>query len=121
MVSFVPFVRKAMILISSMQHSPQTDVQTDKPKIIVFYNSTKGVVDALDQKCKLYSTNRRTKRWLIAIFYATVNAFVLHYSFQDNEKETCHEFIKNLSHALVASSAKLVQGQNVSGRKKKKI
>jgi hypothetical protein len=42
-------------------------------EIIEFYNGTKGGVDALDEKCTVYSTNRRTNRWPLAIFYTLIN------------------------------------------------
>ncbi|KAJ8896044.1 hypothetical protein PR048_001385 [Dryococelus australis] len=63
---------------------------SSKPEIIEFYNSTKGV-DALDEKCTLYSTSWRT-RWLLAIFYALLNislfnAYVLFCAFPENPKQ----------------------------------
>lgn len=43
------------------------------PEIICFYNSTKGGVDSLDQKCACYNVSRRSRRWPLTIFYAMVN------------------------------------------------
>lgn len=106
LVSYVPKKNKSVVLVSSMHHSAQIGEETSKPEIIGFYNATKGGVDSLDQKCALYSTNRRTKRWPTVLFYAilniaSVNAFVIHYSFRGNAKVERLQFQKNLSRALV--------------------
>lgn len=80
--------------------------ETGKPLIITFYNSTKGGVDALDQKCANYNTGRRTKRWPTVIFYALLNiavcnAYVLYNSVPEARKVTRFQFIKDLAKALV--------------------
>lgn len=92
LVSFVPTKNRAVVLLSSMHHNAQTDEETKKPEIILFFNSTK--VDSLDQKCAGYSTNRRTKRWPTAFILniSSVNAFVIHYSFRDNLKQPRLQF-----------------------------
>lgn len=106
LVSFVPAKSKAVVLVSSMHYSAQTNTETKKPEIIMYYNSTKGGVDSLDQKCALYSVIRRTKRWPTVLFYAilnisSVNSFVIYYSFRDSEKLSRPKFQKNLSRSLV--------------------
>jgi hypothetical protein len=106
LVSFVPKKGKSVVLVSSMHHDAKIYDDTKKPEIIIFYNSTKGGVDALDQKCALYSVSRRSKRWPTVLFYAilnisSVNSQVIHYCFRDNDKQPRLTFIKNLSRALV--------------------
>lgn len=66
---FVPKQNKSVLVLSSMHYSLTIDPQTQKPEMITFYNSTKGGVDTLDQKCAIYSTSRRTQRWPMAVFY----------------------------------------------------
>lgn len=56
-----------------MHHTSTIDPETNKSVIIVDYNATKGGLDALDEKCTVYSTNRRTRRWPMAIFFQLVN------------------------------------------------
>lgn len=56
-----------------MHNDNIVDETSKKPEIILFYNSTKGGVDALDQKCSNYLTNQRTRRWSITIFYMLLN------------------------------------------------
>lgn len=62
LVSHVPKPNKSVVLLSSMHSDDIVDEKSKKPKIILFYNSTKGGVDALDQKCANYSTSQRTRR-----------------------------------------------------------
>ena len=44
-----------------------------KPDIILFYNSTKGGVDTIDQMCRHYTAKPETRRWPMAVFYAMLN------------------------------------------------
>jgi len=49
-VPYVPKPNKAVVLISSEHHSDAIVESNDsKPEIILFYNKTKGSVDAFDQ------------------------------------------------------------------------
>jgi hypothetical protein len=53
MVSYVPKRNKAVILLSTMHHT--SEVSSDdkhKPEIILYYNATKGGVDAVDQMAR---------------------------------------------------------------------
>lgn len=94
-----------MILISSMHHTAEID-DNQTPEIINFYNSTKGGVDALDQKCAVYSCQRRTRRWPMAVFGAIldisrVNAHVLLLSAM-GESLTRRNFSIELGKVLIA-------------------
>lgn len=44
-----------------------------KPKVIDYYNSTKGGVSAIKQICYNNSCSRPTKHWYIAVFYAILD------------------------------------------------
>lgn len=106
LVSYVPKPRKAVILVSSMHHSASINDETGKPEIIHYYNATKGGVDALDEKCTVYSTNRRSRRWPLTVFYAMlnislVNSFVIYSSMPENKQISRFDFIKNLARQLV--------------------
>lgn len=101
----MPKKGKAVILPSSNHHSKYTDPETGKPEILSFYNSTKGGVNTLDQKYMTYSTNRRTRRWPLAVFYAIlniigVNCYVLQSSFKDYKPVSRFEFLKTLGRQL---------------------
>lgn len=105
-VSYVPKKGKSVIMLSSMHHSGSVNEESQKPEIIHFYNDTKSGVDALDAKCALYSTSRRTNRWPMAIFHAilniaSVNSSVL-YQFALHGKEIARfNFVKELGMQLV--------------------
>lgn len=103
-ISFVPKKGKAVVLVSSMHHSKLSI--NEKPEIIDFYNSTKGGVDSLDEKCAVYSSSRRTQRWPMAVFFqildmSTVNAFIMFQTYKGNLQITRLDFMKQLAMELV--------------------
>lgn len=76
------FRRIAIMLVSSMHHQKTSDTSKDLPEIISFYNSLKGGVDSLDEKCTKYTCSRRSRRWPLVIFYrildiAAANSFIM--------------------------------------------
>ena len=62
LVSFVPKKSKSVLLVCTMHHNDKIDDQTGKPEIILYYNQIKAAVDAVDQMCRTYSVQRKTKR-----------------------------------------------------------
>jgi len=84
LVSYVPKKNKAVILISSEHHLAEVrDDETKKPEVILFYNKTKGSVDAFDQKIEKYTCRRKSNRWPFTVFMfmldaAAINAVVLY-------------------------------------------
>lgn len=105
LLSFIPKKYKAVILISSMHSSEFTDIDNDKPEVISFYNATKSGVDTLDYKCSIYSANRRTRRWPLAIFYHLIslscaNSHVLYSSIQPAKMDR-FSFMKEIGLSLV--------------------
>lgn len=106
LASFVPKANKSVLILSSMHHTSNIDPNTKKPEMVMFYNSTKGGVDMLDQKCAIYSTSRRTQRWPMAIFYrmldiSAVNAYIVSKMNQTQEKVLRFNFMKKLAEDLV--------------------
>lgn len=106
LVSHVPKKGKAVVLVSSMHHCTDKDINTEKPEIISWYNLTKGGVDSLDEKCAKYSCSRRTRRWPLAIFFklvdiCSVNAFIIYTSYPQNANDSRFSFIEKLADLLV--------------------
>lgn len=104
-ISHTPKKNKAVIILSTMHHCKSTDEATGKTEINAFYNSTKGGVDAMDEKCAKYTCSRRTQRWPMAIFYkildiCSVNSFIMYSSFPNNDMSR-FTFIKTLASQLV--------------------
>ena len=67
--SYVPKKKKAVVLLSSMHVSREVEeTQSAKPKIVKYYNKTKGGVDTMDKMLGEYIAKRRTLRWPLALF-----------------------------------------------------
>ena len=66
-----------------MHSQPEIDITSNQnPSIILFYNKTKGSVDALDKLVRLYSTKRMTRKRPLAFIYymidvSAINEFVV--------------------------------------------
>ncbi|XP_047531408.1 piggyBac transposable element-derived protein 4-like [Vanessa atalanta] len=111
LVSYVPKKNKAVILYSSMHHDNTIDTTTNKPEVIMEYNRTKGGVDAVDQKCSVYSCSRRTVRWPLAVMFRILdmcgtNAFVIYQSQKESVKLTRLKFLKNVARSLNETNLK---------------
>lgn len=85
---------KRNLIFLSTQHTDD-NVSTEgkmKSDINLFYNSTKGGVDSIDQMARKYSTKRSTRRWPLSLFYtlidiACINAYSLYIqNYQDWNK-----------------------------------
>lgn len=84
LMSYKPKANKNVILLSSM-HSGRLgtiDAETNKPEIVLYYNSTKGGVDNFDKLAVTYSVKRKTRRWPMCVFsniidISAINAFVI--------------------------------------------
>lgn len=111
LLSYVTRKSKCVILLSSMHHSPAFDNEQRKPEMVVDYNSTKGGVDSLDQKCANYTAGRRTRRWPMAIFFrildiAAANCFELFKSYKNTPQMTRYNFTKVIANALTEQHTK---------------
>ena len=67
----------------SSQHQSGIVDGNQKPETANFYNDKKAGVDTLDQLVRFYTSKRRSKRWIVLLFYsmldiATYNAYVLY-------------------------------------------
>ena len=66
---------KVVTLLSTMHSQPDIAHSSEKkkPEIILYYNSTKGGVDTMDQMLRCYSVKRMTRRWPMVIFYNMID------------------------------------------------
>jgi len=83
--SYVPKKNEAVILISTM-HSDMAvnDDAKKKPHIITYYNKYKAGVDTMDQMISRYTTQRRTWRWPVVMFFnildvTSLAAYLIYY------------------------------------------
>ena len=58
LVSYVPQEKQAVLVLSTMHHDDQVDCDTQKPEIILYYNSAKSGVDNLDHLATMYTSRR---------------------------------------------------------------
>ncbi|XP_049880307.1 uncharacterized protein LOC126376804 [Pectinophora gossypiella] len=85
LVSYKAKSNKVVFILSTIHDQPDINQETGKPEMIHFYNSTKGAVDTVDQMCSSISTNRKTQRWPLCVFYnmlnlSIINAYVVYVS-----------------------------------------
>lgn len=73
LVSYKPKPSKIVYLLSSCDEEGSVNPETKKPRMIEFYNSTKGGVDTFDQMCSVMSCCRKTNRWPMCVFYGMLN------------------------------------------------
>ncbi|XP_058836768.1 piggyBac transposable element-derived protein 4 [Topomyia yanbarensis] len=109
LLSHVPKPNKAVLILSTLHFNNETDAK-GKSIINLFYNSTKGGVDTLDQLCHAYTVQRKTNRWPHAIFFNMINvvavaAFVIHRNVSGRTEQpvgsTRKRFLVNLTDQLV--------------------
>ncbi|KAL1262856.1 hypothetical protein QQF64_005595 [Cirrhinus molitorella] len=112
MASYVPKLKKAVILLSTMHTSKALNETSAKikPEVIQYYNRTKGGVSSVKQMAENYTCKRQTKRWPMLLWYnmldvALVNSHSIfiaqHSSFMGGGHNTQRLFIKELVKELV--------------------
>ena len=103
-------VKQAKIVnILSTMHHMESDLCQDgsrKPSVILFYNSTKGGGDRVDQMCRLYSTKPGSRRWPFQVFcnmldVAGINSHTV-FKMANNSRQSRRNFLLQLVSDLVA-------------------
>ncbi len=112
MVSYVPKLKQAAILLSTMHTSNALNETSaiNKPEVIQYYNRTKGGVSNVKIMAENYTCKRQTKRWPMLLWYnmldiAIVNSHSIfiaqHPSFMGGGHNTQRLYIKELVKELV--------------------
>jgi hypothetical protein len=106
LVSYVTKKKKAVLLLSSMHDTDETDPETQKPVVILDYNRTKGGVDTVDQLCSTYSTARKTRRWPMVVFFreldiAGINSFKIFLANNPTKICTRRKYLTDLAMQLM--------------------
>ena len=110
LVSYKSKTTKTVLLLST-QHRSQglSNDLKKKPESILYYNATKGGVDAVDERISTYSVKYRSRRWHVAVFcdildMVCYNAFILYTTaFPDYNANKSHRrrcFLTDLGMAL---------------------
>ncbi|CAB3251546.1 unnamed protein product [Arctia plantaginis] len=109
MCSYGPKKNKAVILLSTMHSDASVgDDAKQKPEIIIFYNKYKAGVDTMDQMVRRYTSQRRSSRWPMALFFnmldiSSLASYIIYY--ENNKmivKKTTErrQFMRKLSEEL---------------------
>ena len=93
------------------KQSDGTRIMVDCPIAVKLYNENMGGVDLHDQKRKLYSCSRRSKKWWHRIFYfvldlAIVNAYILECESRPSKRPQKHFRVELLSIKFVSRKRK---------------
>lgn len=106
LVSYSPKNNKNVLLLSSMHMNKEIDADSNKPSVILFYNSTKGGTDSFDQLCHSYTVSRRANRWPLRMWYGImdqsgINAMILYNLRAENPKMRRRKFLMELSLSMI--------------------
>lgn len=103
-----PKKNKSVVLLSTMHDDSAIDPETNKPIIILDYNSHKGGVDTVDKMCSAYSVSRRTRRWPLVVFFQLLNISGINSQILYNAThvENPHKYRRNFLKALSISLMK---------------
>ena len=107
LVSYCQKKNKAVILLSTMHADDIVDRSSNKPDIVLFYNSTKGGIDTVDEMCGNYSVQKRTRRWPLVLFFQMINIeginsnIIYKYFHIDSNKQPRRIFLKNVALSLM--------------------
>lgn len=112
LVSYVAKRNKVVNLLSTNHRKSVCDHATEKrkPDVVLYYNKTKGGVDATDERVGTYSVKFKCRRWHVIVFcnlldLSALNGFVVHSIFdpQWNNKKLQRRrlYLLALGNALV--------------------
>lgn len=95
-----------------------------KPDVVLYYNATKGGVDAADERVGTYSVKYKCRRWHVIIFcniidLSALNAFVTHTivdpAWNMGKLERRRLYLLELGHALLADHLQRQVGAPAAG------
>ncbi|XP_043475498.1 piggyBac transposable element-derived protein 4-like [Leptopilina heterotoma] len=112
LVKYVPREDKFLLTMSTLHSLVEIEMDTEKPTIISFYDSTKGATEYFNKLCDEYTVARKTFRWPLRFWYgmmdqAVINALILHNFNYENPNLTRREFLKKLVKELVEPQLRL--------------
>lgn len=112
LVSYMAKKNKVVNILSTLHKKTSLDHSTEKkkPDVVLYYNQTKGGVDAADERVGTYSVKFKCRRWHLVFFcnildLCALNAFVVHSIFDPlwNHRKLYRRrlFLLELGNALV--------------------
>ena len=93
------------VAIMTTIHNKFTDVEDSKTEAHMFYNASKGGVDAFDMMCAASNTSRKTRRWPLCIFFGLLNicmnnAYIVFASRATNRGQDRFDFTQAMAYNL---------------------
>ena len=97
--------KKKYVAFITTLHNKFTYVEKDKTEVNMYYNAAKGGVDAFDMMCGASSTNRKTLRWPLCIFYGLLNiimnnSWIIFMSNPANKGCEKYDFLQDMAYNL---------------------
>ena len=118
-VSYCPKENIIVNLLSTLHSEPKFDTSNEqrKPEFIPTYNEKKARVDTMDQMTRIYSCKRKTRRWLLVVFYMfdiwAINAYViwkaLNPNWNSNKSHKRRLYLLQLGNELAGVSKEAIQ------------
>ena len=113
LVSYMAKKNRVVNLMSTTHRKSIAETtEKQKPDVILYYNQTKGGVDAADERLMTYTVKFKTRRWHVVVFcnildMSAFNGFVVHSLFdpQWNSKKLHRRrlFLLELGNELIAA------------------
>lgn len=108
MVSFKDKAKKLVLVLSTRKKDRNKEIIEDHqrklPKVIDFYNRTKGGVDVVDRMTAQYSTARTSKRWTLSFFFVLLNISALNGYIIHRDVAAADDIFPKRKHYLKESS-----------------
>lgn len=104
--SYVPKKNRAVVLLSTTHFDNEISDIKQKPKMILFYNETKGAVDTMDKMLGQYTTKRKTYRWPLSLFYNILDLSALAAYIIYSENNPSHKTSKHSNYILLQNFIK---------------
>ena len=94
------------VAVLTTLHNTFTYVENTKTEAHMFYNASKGGVDAFDMMCAASATNRKTRRWPMVVFYGLLNlvmnnAWIIYSSRDGHSHRNRIDFTTAMAFAMV--------------------
>ena len=93
------------VAVMTTVHNSFSTVEDEKTEAHMYYNASKGGVDAFDRMCAESSTSRKTRRWPLCVFYgliniATNNSWIIYASSDLDQRSTRSDYTHDLAYHL---------------------
>ena len=102
--------KNKVVCVLTTVHNKFTYVEKMKTEAHMFYNASKGGVDAFDKMCADTSVSRKTNRWPMCVFYGIINlivsnSWIIYKSRPGNRNTEKYDFLQDMAYNLARPHA----------------